>query len=130
MFPESVLMFDGRYLSAQVGGSEDQQAKFSTRKMPFFSKSSAASSSVSLLIPAKEKPAQKDYEAAFGALSSQYGSSGYSPAANPIRVALPTQSQSQRSSAPKNVKPVRAKDLGALQNKYGAIAYGGMTSVI
>ncbi|KAG9126003.1 hypothetical protein FRC07_005247 [Ceratobasidium sp. 392] len=111
--------------------------------MPFFSKSrssrSAASSSASLLLPpAQEKyssSAQKDYAAAFGALSSQYGASGQSPAQPlPIHVALPVQPSSASPPTPRSsksyVKQVRAKEFGALQNKYGAVGYGGMTSII
>ncbi|KAG8693849.1 hypothetical protein FRC08_008843 [Ceratobasidium sp. 394] len=110
--------------------------------MSFFTKSrssrGAASSSTSLLLPSRQEKcsslAQKDYTAAFGALASQYGASGYSPAqASPAR-GIPAESSSVSSSVPRssksNARPVRAKDFGALQNKYGAVGYGGMTSII
>ncbi|KAG9075462.1 hypothetical protein FRC06_010077 [Ceratobasidium sp. 370] len=110
--------------------------------MSFFTKSrssrGAASSSTSLLLLSGQdkysSPAQKDYTAAFGALASQYGASGYTPAqASPART-TPSQQGPVSSSTPRssesNARPVRAKDFGALQNKYGAIGYGGMTSII
>ncbi|KAG8708438.1 hypothetical protein FRC08_018887 [Ceratobasidium sp. 394] len=97
-----------------------------------------ASSSTSLTLPpGQEKyssPAQKDYAAAFGALASQYGASGYSPAqASPARSTPAEQSSMSWSvsrSSKSNARPVRAKDFGALRNKYGAVGYGGMTSII
>ena len=115
--------------------------------MPFFSSSksrssfeaSSMNSSASLLIPQEKQPSssQKDYSAAFGALASQYGaqpaSFASSQPASAIHVSLPVSSSSQSQSQSKpasNVKKVRAKEFGALQNKYGAIGYGGMTSII
>ncbi|KAG8764608.1 hypothetical protein FRC12_008003 [Ceratobasidium sp. 428] len=111
--------------------------------MPFFSKSrsarSAASSSTSLLLPLAQEMhsplTQKDYAAAFGALASQYGVSGHTPSQPPpVHVALPVQPSSAPSSVPRssksNVRQVRAKDFGAIQNKYGAVGYGGMTSIV
>ncbi|KAF8757145.1 hypothetical protein RHS01_04042 [Rhizoctonia solani] len=91
--------------------------------MPFFSESRSSvvsdassmssGSSVSLLVAQDKKPSSgKDYSAALGALIGS----------NP-------QSQSAPSSS-SNVKKVRAKEFGAISNKYGAIGYGSMSSIV
>jgi hypothetical protein len=98
------------------------------------------SSSTSLpLVPALEKPsyhAQRDHAAAYGAPASHYGASRHSSAMASIpiqppttlHVALPVHENAPEPNA--NVKQIRAESLGALQNKYGAIGYGAMTSGI
>ncbi|ELU38424.1 hypothetical protein AG1IA_07546 [Rhizoctonia solani AG-1 IA] len=102
--------------------------------MPFFSKSrssvvsdassmSSGSSASLLVVQDKKSSSGKDYSAAFGALSSKYGVSG--SAAPAFNVSLPKGSNPQSQSAPSsssNVKKVRAKEFGAISNKYGAIA--------
>lgn len=118
--------------------------KLKPTAMPFFSKSRSSrdapslnsSSSASLLLAQEKKcysPVQKDYSAAFGTLASQYGHGSSMASSQPpaYHVSLPQSSQSHSRPAPvKNVKQIRAKDLGALQNKYGAIGYGGMSSIV
>lgn len=144
----SSLLTRTRNLLSYLHSHITTHLNLNTLEMPSFFKSrssrdasSFSSSSSSSLLIAQEKqphsPAQKDYSAAFGTLSSQYG---YGPSMVPSQpaayhVALSKSSQSQSSSnahqAPaNNVKQVRAKDLGALQNKYGAIGHGGMASII
>src|SRR5688572_27397018 len=113
--------------------------------MPFFSKSRSSAvsgasslssgSSASVLIPQDKKSqrvsSDKDYSAAFGALSSQYGAS---PSAAPaFNISLSKGSKPQAQPIPassSNVKKVRAKEFGAVSNKYGAIGYGGMSSIV
>ncbi|EUC58719.1 hypothetical protein RSOL_273340 [Rhizoctonia solani AG-3 Rhs1AP] len=113
--------------------------------MPFFSKSCSSAvsdastlssgSSASLLIPQDKKSqrvsSDKDYSAALGTLSSQYGiSSSAAPAFN-ISLSKGSKPQAQpASSSNSNVKKVRAKEFGAVSNKYGAIGYGGMSSIV
>ncbi|KAJ1304360.1 hypothetical protein OPQ81_005515 [Rhizoctonia solani] len=112
--------------------------------MPFFSKSrssavydasSMSSGSSASLIPQDKKShpvsSDKDYSAAFGALSSQYGiSSSAAPTFN-VSLSKGSKPQSQLvSSSNSNVKKVRAKEFGAISNKYGAIGYGGMSSIV
>ncbi|KAB5595079.1 hypothetical protein CTheo_1540 [Ceratobasidium theobromae] len=93
--------------------------------MPFFSKScsqavydaSSVGESSTSLIPQEKKPAASSHGEFYVSLSG--GSQSQS------------QSKSQSgSSQGSNVKIVRAKDLGALQNKYGAIGYGSMSSIV
>ncbi|CAE6473170.1 unnamed protein product [Rhizoctonia solani] len=110
--------------------------------MPFFSKSRSSAvydafsvssgSSASLLVSQDKKSSSgKDYSAAFGALSSRYGAS---PSAAPVfNVSLSKDSKSQPQPQPvsnSNVKKVRAKEFGAISNKYGALGYGSMSSIV
>ncbi|CAE6400979.1 unnamed protein product [Rhizoctonia solani] len=88
--------------------------------------SSIGSSSTSLLISKEEKcpytSSGKDYSAAYGNLTSQYGASAHTPTFN---MGLP-----QSKSQPQNSQKTRAKGFGAHENKYGAVGHGSTTSVI